>query len=75
MLTGGWTADDRSGMAKRPRSNPDLADRLCAAIARLAAGRASRSYALQWFALKRLPWRWSATASSQTAARRRTPSA
>jgi hypothetical protein len=36
---------------KRPRSKPDLADRLCDAIKDLTAARASRTYALQWVAL------------------------
>jgi hypothetical protein len=39
-------------MSKRSRrSKPDLVDRLCDAIKELTAGRASRSYALQWVAL------------------------
>jgi hypothetical protein len=35
----------------RPRSTPDLVERLCDAIEHLTAGRASRSYALQWIAV------------------------
>jgi len=38
-------------MAKRRRSKPDLADRLCDAIKHLTAERASQSYAAQWVML------------------------
>jgi hypothetical protein len=36
---------------KRPRSKPDLVNRLCDAIKELTAERAARSYGAQWIAL------------------------
>ena len=38
-------------MSKRPRSQPDLVEALCAAIEALTARRASRSYGVQWIML------------------------
>ena len=37
--------------AQRPRSEPDLADRLCDAIKEMTATRTSRGYAVHWIAL------------------------
>src|SRR5258708_4707403 len=51
ILTRGRLAGDRSGMAKRPRSKADLADRLCDAVKHLAAERSSRSHGAQWIML------------------------
>jgi hypothetical protein len=50
-LTRGPLAGDRSGMAKRPSSKADLADRLCDAVKHLAAERSSRSHGAQWIML------------------------
>ena len=50
-MTRGPLAGDRSGMAKRPRSKADLADRLCDAVKHLAAERSSRSHGAQWIML------------------------
>jgi hypothetical protein len=33
---------------KRPKRPPDRVDRFCAAVEQLTAGRAARSYGLQW---------------------------
>jgi hypothetical protein len=51
ILTRGRLAGDRSGMAKRPRSMADLADRLCDAVKHLAAERSSRRHGAQWIML------------------------
>jgi hypothetical protein len=51
LLTRGRLAGDRSGMAKRPRSMADLADRLCDAVKHLAAERSSRRHGAQWIML------------------------